>query len=90
MSKKKVAQKKVKKRARVRNLKIVTHYRKDDPEFYGDYDSIEVFNNRGKCIACFGDRYSAGKWGLEGFLFGLDVADGREPVTRWEKVADGY
>lgn len=49
-------------------VKIVTHYSDQDPEFYGDYGSIEILIN-GVLAEEYGDYYhDKGREKSEGFM----------------------
>ena len=72
-----------------RELRVVTHFSKEDPECAGDYWSVEVFDEAGKSIATFGDAYhDKGEHKIEGFLKGVAWLTGVSPAVTREDVAD--
>lgn len=58
-------------------IKIITHYLVDDPEFEGDYTQIEIFMNMGlghKLVKTYGDYYhDKGDEKAAGFMDGISA-----------------
>jgi len=76
-----------KKEIKIMHIKVVTHYQKDDVEFYGDYGSIEVFIDDEKKLE-FGDGYhDNGQEKVEGGLEFLDVLGIQYTLVK-ENIAD--
>lgn len=73
-------------------IKIVTHYSEDDPEFLGDYRAVSVYVNGEREIE-YGDFYhDDGMQKARGFIHGatamgeilkVDVIVKRESVADW-------
>ena len=71
------------------DLRIVTHYDREDTDFPGDYCEIEIFDKDGNSIAWFGDYYhDKGDEKVEGFIQGAIWGTGKKLVIKRESVAD--
>ena len=75
------------------NVKIVKHYSIEDPEFYGDYGSIQIFINGDLAIE-YGDYYhDKGQEKVDGFLDALRFLSKKEKIiglinVEKEEIAD--
>ena len=70
-----------------KEIKVITHYYKSDPEFISDYTGIEIIIND-KPIAYFGDDYhDKGRDKCKGFLEGMKYIVGDYNIT-YTNIAD--
>lgn len=72
-------------------LHRIVHYSKDDPDFGGDYESIDICDAQGGVVASFGDYYhDKGQEKSDGFIAGVRWAIGKQKLTVKERnIADG-
>lgn len=60
-------------------ITVITHYAEEDTDFYGDYYSIEIVDEKGETIYFKGDWYhDNGKEKVEGFIDGLKYILGED------------
>lgn len=60
---------------------VKTHYHDDDPNLERDYVGVEIFDEAGKLLACYGDKGEAGIEKAAGFLEGYSTGIGPVDVT---------
>lgn len=75
-------------------LRVITHYAEDDPDFRGDYLSVDLFDGDGRRLIGFRDHYhDKGEIRVESFVDGLQFARSRVDLppaeVTYERVADG-
>lgn len=73
----------------MKQLKIVTHYFRTDPQFLGDYTSVEIYLDAVKLVE-YGDAYhDKGRDKAQGFVDAVTALVGAENINMChEQVAD--
>jgi len=72
-----------------RKLIVVTHFRDDDKECWGDYCSIDILDEKGNLIETYGDYYhDKGDEKVQGFIDAIEYIDGEAPEVERKNVAD--
>ncbi len=76
------------KKIKQKEIKVITHYFKEDEDYVGDYDSVEITID-GKTVITYGDYYhDKGGEKAEGFIDGLSYILGKKVEFNKEDIAD--
>ena len=68
-------------------FKVITHYNEDDPEQYGDYVSVEIFENDTKIIEYEDYYHDKGEEKAEGFINAVSYLM-PDAIIKYESISD--